>query len=26
VALADVTVENGRIKGLDAPLDKLLNL
>ena len=25
VALADITVENGRIKGLDAPLDKLLN-
>ena len=25
VALSDITVENGRIKGLDAPLDKLLN-
>ena len=25
VALSDVTVENGRIKGLDAPLDRLLN-
>ena len=25
VALADITVENGRIKGLDASLDKLLN-
>ena len=25
VALADITVENGRIKGLNAPLDKLLN-
>ena len=25
VALADITVENGRIKGLDVPLDKLLN-
>lgn len=25
VALTDITVENGRIKGLDAPLDKLLN-
>ncbi len=25
VALADITVENGRIEGLDAPLDKLLN-
>ncbi len=25
VALLDITVENGRIKGLDAPLDKLLN-
>ncbi len=24
VALSDITVENGRIKGLDAPLDKLL--
>lgn len=24
-ALADITVENGRIKGLDSPLDKLLN-
>lgn len=24
-ALSDITVENGRIKGLDAPLDKLLN-
>lgn len=24
VALADITVDNGRIKGLDAPLDKLL--
>ena len=25
VTLSDITVENGRIKGLDAPLDKLLN-
>ena len=25
VALSDITVENGRIKGLDAPLDRLLN-
>ncbi len=25
VALSDITVENGRIKGLDAPLDKLFN-
>ncbi len=25
VSLSDITVENGRIKGLDAPLDKLLN-
>ena len=25
VALSNITVENGRIKGLDAPLDKLLN-
>lgn len=25
VALSDITVENGRIKGLDAPLDMLLN-
>lgn len=25
VALSDITVENGRIKGLDASLDKLLN-
>ena len=25
VALSGITVENGRIKGLDAPLDKLLN-
>lgn len=25
VALSDITGENGRIKGLDAPLDKLLN-
>lgn len=25
MALSDVTVENGRIKGLDAPLDRLLN-
>ena len=25
VALSDITVENGRVKGLDAPLDKLLN-
>ncbi len=25
VALADITVENGRIEGPDAPLDKLLN-
>ncbi len=25
VALSDITVENGRIKGLDMPLDKLLN-
>lgn len=25
VAMSDITVENGRIKGLDAPLDKLLN-
>ena len=25
VALADITVENGRIKGLDTPLDKLFN-
>ena len=25
VTLADITVENGRIKGLDAPLDKLFN-
>ncbi len=25
VALSDITVENGRIKGLDAPFDKLLN-
>lgn len=24
-SLADITVENGRIKGLDSPLDKLLN-
>ncbi|MEY8325955.1 hypothetical protein AALB47_18910 [Lachnospiraceae bacterium 54-11] len=25
VALSDITVENGRINGLDAPLDRLLN-
>ena len=25
MALSDITVENGRIKGLDAPLDRLLN-
>ena len=25
VALSDIAVENGRIKGLDAPLDRLLN-
>ena len=25
VALSDITVENGRIKGLDVPLDRLLN-
>ena len=25
VALSDITVENGRIKGLDMPLDKLFN-
>jgi len=25
VALSDIMVENGRIKGLDAPLDRLLN-
>ncbi len=25
VALSDITVENGKIKGLDMPLDKLLN-
>ena len=25
VVLSDITVENGRIKGLDAPLDRLLN-
>ena len=25
MALSDITVENGRIKGLDMPLDKLFN-